>query len=92
MIIGSFCQERSFEEVKRLLVEMEGRGCGPNRVTYNVIIRSLLKQNEVDKARSFMEEMRAKGFSANFATSSMPSGDDYFLKLIEDLEPKEIVS
>ena len=87
MIIGSFCQERSFEEVKRLLVEMEGRGCGPNRVTYNVIIRSLLKQNEVDKARSFMEEMREKGFSADSATSSMLDGDDFFLKLMKDLAP-----
>ncbi|KAG6407966.1 hypothetical protein SASPL_130967 [Salvia splendens] len=80
MIIGSFCQEGSLEEVKRLNL-----GCGPNRVTYNVIVESMIKQNDVHKARAFMEEMRENGFSTDSATSSVPSGDGFFLKLMKDL-------
>lgn len=44
-IVDSLCQERSLEEVKRLLVEMENCGYEPGRLTYHVIIRSLLKQS-----------------------------------------------
>ncbi|EYU45220.1 hypothetical protein MIMGU_mgv1a022469mg, partial [Erythranthe guttata] len=71
VIIHTLCEEGFVGEAKDALIKMERSGCAPNRVTYNVIIRCLLKKKELDKAMPFLEELHKRGFSADAATSSM---------------------
>lgn len=80
-----------------MLKEMENRGYAPSIVTCNVIVRSLLKRNELKMAIPFLEEMVRRGFSACATTFAMlidqlegQEIDDFLLKLMRNVLPKEV--
>ncbi|KAJ0799148.1 putative tetratricopeptide-like helical domain superfamily [Helianthus annuus] len=68
VMISVYCQEGLFVKGKKLLRKMEENGCLPNRVTYNVLVRELLKKNECEEAEIYLEEMINRGFMPDDAT------------------------
>lgn len=99
MIIGSICEECDVEKAKRLLREMKGHGCAPNNVMYNVIVQSLLRKDKVLKAiytilgRNASKEICRRScyfFDANRSIARTVREDDYLLKLMKNVLPKEI--
>lgn len=67
-------------------------------MTYDVVVKGLLKSNEVYKAMPFLEEMCRRGFSADTTTISMlldqvhgQEDDDILFEMIKKVVPKEFV-
>ncbi|KAJ9556854.1 hypothetical protein OSB04_011468 [Centaurea solstitialis] len=83
-------------EAKELFQKMTEIGYVPDHVTYNIILRGLLKNRQHDTIEMLLKEMEGQGFSLDASTCSMlldhissRSLDDSLLKLIGKLVPKE---
>ncbi|XP_020203387.1 pentatricopeptide repeat-containing protein At1g12775, mitochondrial [Cajanus cajan] len=60
VMINGFCRKGFFGEALAFLSKMEDAGCIPNVVTYEIIIRALLENDENDKAEKLLREMIAR--------------------------------
>ncbi|KAJ9557441.1 hypothetical protein OSB04_012055 [Centaurea solstitialis] len=83
-------------EAESLFLQMEGRGCPPDRVTYNVLLKGLLKNGQHDTIEMLLQKMDEQGFSVEASSLSLLLDhissrllDDSLLKLIGKLVPKE---
>ncbi|XP_008228123.1 PREDICTED: pentatricopeptide repeat-containing protein At1g62590-like [Prunus mume] len=72
-----------------LLRGMEEKGCSPDSVTYNTIIQRFLLNDELSRAQKLIQEMVAKGFSADDLTTTMIVDLIDEGKLDTDLHPVE---
>ena len=51
--------------------EMDENGCSPDGCTYNTITQGLLQNKEVLRAIQLLQEMLARGFSADVSTTTL---------------------
>lgn len=58
-------------EAIELVFKMEEQGCFPDSVTYNLIVRGFLQNNDFPNASYYCDEMVSKGFEADVKTSSL---------------------
>ncbi|KAM4107875.1 hypothetical protein ACB094_03G000500 [Castanea mollissima] len=54
-------------DAKKYVIEMMGKGMRPNAGTYTALFEALAKEQKVDEAREFVEQMKSKGFVPNEA-------------------------
>lgn len=54
-------------DAKKYVMEMMGKGMRPNAGTYTAVFEALAKEQKVDEAREFVEQMKSKGFVPNEA-------------------------
>ncbi|KAE9450203.1 hypothetical protein C3L33_17891, partial [Rhododendron williamsianum] len=95
-MIGGLCKKNLLEEAEELLLQMEGDGCPPNDVTYNIVVRAFLKREDKHKVMILLQEMIDKNFSPDASTTSIlvhllsvDDGDCAFLKMIQKLVPRD---
>ncbi|CAI9105662.1 OLC1v1004640C1 [Oldenlandia corymbosa var. corymbosa] len=69
-MITALCKEGLLEEANEVFIQMEANGCLANEITYNAIIRVLIKGDKYDDAAVYLQEMRSKGFVLNLSNSS----------------------
>ena len=56
-----FCKDKDFEAAYRLLDAMVEKGCEPDVISYNVILRELFKEGKRDEANDLFEDMPRRG-------------------------------
>lgn len=64
-MLDSYFKEGKVQEAMNLLSEMQEKGCGPNDVTYNVLINGLSEKGELDKAQELIKEMSRSGLNVS---------------------------
>lgn len=77
-MISGLCNGGLTYEAEKLLRKMEEKGCSPDNVTYNSIIRGYIHCNETSRIVGLIQQMVERGFSADAST----------MKLIVDLFSK----
>ncbi|KAJ6410506.1 hypothetical protein OIU84_007284 [Salix udensis] len=70
-LINAHFRVGNAKEGKRVLFEMEEKGCSPSLVTYNVVIGGLCRVGEVDEAFELKKLMDKKGFFSDVFTYSI---------------------
>ncbi|KAK2973887.1 hypothetical protein RJ640_013941 [Escallonia rubra] len=71
VMMNGLCQQGLLDEAKELLVKMEENRCIPNDFTYNTIVKGFLKRERYREATTLLDEMLARGFTADATTSEI---------------------
>jgi pentatricopeptide repeat domain-containing protein 1 len=77
------------KEADDLMTKMKENGCSPNECNNNTIIRGFLKNNDVQKAVEFVEEMCKSGFAADVSTTELVA--NLLTNDVLDLPNKELL-
>ena len=59
-MINRLCKEWELEKANSLLLDMEEKGCMPNVVTFDTVMRGFIRSNEKSKIVELLHKM-AKG-------------------------------
>ncbi|KAF5482347.1 hypothetical protein F2P56_002924 [Juglans regia] len=70
-MIDGFCRVRDLEKANDLFLEMEEKGCAPNVVVYNVLMRSFCENNELQKVLELLHKMVERELSPDDSTVSI---------------------
>ncbi|KAE9452975.1 hypothetical protein C3L33_15119, partial [Rhododendron williamsianum] len=67
-MISGLCKEALLDEAEELLLQMEGDGCPPDDVTYNIVVRAFLKSGDKHKIKILLQEIINRKFSPDVST------------------------
>ncbi|KAE9452967.1 hypothetical protein C3L33_15140, partial [Rhododendron williamsianum] len=91
-MISGLCKEALLDEAVELLLQMEGDGCPPNEVTYNIVVRAFLKRGDIHKVKILLQEIINRNFKPDASTLTIVADlltvdgeDSNFLKMIQSL-------
>ncbi|XP_058223225.1 pentatricopeptide repeat-containing protein At1g63330-like [Rhododendron vialii] len=95
-MISGPCKENLLDEAEELLLQMEGDGCPPNDLTYNIVVWVFLKKGNKPKGMMLLQEMINKNFSPDASTMATlidlllaGGGDSDYLKMIHNLASRD---
>lgn len=71
VMIGAFCREGLLDEANELFAKMKDSNCLPDDATYNTLIRGSFHNKKYNEASVIIDEMCARGFSADASTMSL---------------------
>lgn len=71
IVIQRLCKGGKLDEAEDLMMRMEGNGCSPDDLAYNLMIQSFLRMHDIPKALQYIQMMRDKGYSAFNRTLSL---------------------
>jgi|UniRef100_A0A2N9J2I9 NCS1 family nucleobase:cation symporter-1 len=62
LIKGLAADPKYIGDAKKYVMEMMGKGMRPNARTYTTVFEALTKEQKLDEAKEFLEQMKSKGF------------------------------
>ncbi|KAK1571984.1 hypothetical protein Q3G72_025707 [Acer saccharum] len=65
LIKGLAADAKSFADAQKYLLEMMGKGMHPNAATYTAVFEAFVREQKLDEAREFLQQMKIKGFLPN---------------------------
>ena len=70
-MINGLCKNGMVSEGYELVLQMEENGCSPDSISFNIVVRAFLKENEINKAMDIFGEMRKRNLLPDEGVTSM---------------------